>query len=345
MPKLLIKALLFLSPYLALTTVSLCLPLNFFTFRCWEALNVFQQNSILSGPFYPYQKMAMLEEGDLGHGTPYAVKKSVFWETDRYGYRTAPSDSAPDIVIVGDSFAVGSGLSQSEILSELVAKKTGRTVYPYAPRDLNGFLGEARFQAAPPTVVIFEQAERSIAAIPKLVPAKGPAPVGAKTRPVLRQAAILMDATKRLTSIKWLCARIANPTVGYRYGGMFFLDKDSTDVDFNRPAVRRAVDSIIGYHEYFRNRGIKFLFLPVPNKETVYSDFLPSKRPSTFLRRVEKELQDHGVAVLDLLGPYSKCKENGSLPYHADDTHWNRIGVTIAADLIARSLGGSIDVK
>src|SRR4051794_35854432 len=87
-------------------------PPNLFSFRAWEALTPFTPG-VFSGPFYPSQKIHLTEYGDLGVGTGYAVPKNVIFATDGYGYRYnhEPRDRY-DVVIVGDSFTVGSSLSQ-----------------------------------------------------------------------------------------------------------------------------------------------------------------------------------------------------------------------------------------
>lgn len=136
------------------------LPINFFTFRVWEAL-VAQR--FYSGHFYPNMKISMLEVGDLGHHTPFAVKKRVEWETDRYGFRKHDSGvNRYRVVIIGDSNIDGSGLTQDDTLFEVLGRRLKCGVYPFTNGNI--FTSE-RFRDNPPEVVILESIERSISAL------------------------------------------------------------------------------------------------------------------------------------------------------------------------------------
>ena len=58
-------------------------PLEWTTFRCWEALRVDQDLLVQPGPFYANQQMSRIEVGDLAPHTADAVPKKVVWQTDR----------------------------------------------------------------------------------------------------------------------------------------------------------------------------------------------------------------------------------------------------------------------
>ena len=80
-------------------------------------------------------EITKIEEGDLAHHTRFAIKKKVKWMTDRYGYRKQNTDRKKhEVVIIGDSNIAGSGLTQEEILSEVLEEQLKDSVYPYAPR-------------------------------------------------------------------------------------------------------------------------------------------------------------------------------------------------------------------
>ena len=136
------------------------LPINFFTFRLYEALKV---EKILPGSFYPNMKVSMVETGDLGHHTKYAVKKNVEWETDRYGYRKKDTGvNRYQVVIVGDSNVVGSSLNQPDMISEVLERRLKISAYPFTGDD---FLNTKRFIDNPPDIVILESIERNIPAL------------------------------------------------------------------------------------------------------------------------------------------------------------------------------------
>ncbi|MGB9628950.1 MAG: hypothetical protein ACPL6D_09830, partial [Thermodesulfobacteriota bacterium] len=126
-----LKLALFLLPILTALTVELfVLPMDFFTFRVWEAIVVRKFKNLFTGPFYPNINLTKVEEGDLTHHTKFSKKKKVKWITDRYGYRKINTNGPFRIVIAGDSNIAGSGLSQEETLSEVLENQLKVKVYP-----------------------------------------------------------------------------------------------------------------------------------------------------------------------------------------------------------------------
>ncbi len=170
--KFILRSILFLSPFLlALGIEVFILPVDFFTFRVWEALRVRKFELLLPGPFYPDTRVSKEEEGDLAHHTPYAVKRKVVWVTDAHGYRNEDSGRFPyEIVIVGESEIVGNGLTQDEILSEVLERRMNTGVYALAPGSMNSFLRQGRFAGHPPRVLILARPERLIIDLPRMRP-------------------------------------------------------------------------------------------------------------------------------------------------------------------------------
>ena len=141
MRKFLAKSTLFLLPFVLAIGIELfILPIDFFTFRVWEALVIRKYRNSLPGQFYPNMEVTKIEEGDMAHHTKFAYKRKVKWITDRYGYRKQNTNrSKHQVVIIGDSNIAGSGLTQEDILSEVLEKKLKVGVYPLSPGRL-GYL-------------------------------------------------------------------------------------------------------------------------------------------------------------------------------------------------------------
>ena len=109
------------------------------------------------------------EEGDLGHHTKYSVKETIQRITDSYGYRKKRSDRLKyEVIIIGQSEIYGDGLTQKEMLSEVLEDKLSLGVYPFAPAGVNGFLKEERFLFHPPEIVILSSMERAVFYLPPL---------------------------------------------------------------------------------------------------------------------------------------------------------------------------------
>lgn len=337
MKKIVVKLLLLALPFLVISAICAQLPLNRFSFRVWEALAVHKRNAILTGPFYPNRRITMLEEGGLGHGTPFAISKPATWETDQYGFRKQPDPRHPEIVVIGDSNIVGSNLTQDQTIAEVLQKRLGRCVYPYAPSDINRYLRDPRFRSQPPQVVIFEHFERDMLRIAPLRISKRPYGRTLDV-PALIYPAIIFDRAVKLEPYFFLRSRIDGSRLGYRYCSQFFLQGDSVTSTADAADIERTVSILKGYSDYFRQNNITFVYMPLPNKETIFHDLLPSRRQSHILEQVLAKVADEGVVVIDLLQAYQEARNRGAPPYHVDDDHWNEQGVTIAAKLLEHSL-------
>jgi len=134
MKGLLLKFLVLAAPFVALLGIELfVLPIDFFTFRAWEAL-VTKYFRPADGIFYPNMHLIKTEHADkLGFSDPNP--KRVEWFTDQYGSRQRPREREPeryDIVIVGDSNIAGSYFNQKDTIAEVLARKCGCEPIPTA---------------------------------------------------------------------------------------------------------------------------------------------------------------------------------------------------------------------
>lgn len=111
------------------------LPIDFFTFRVWEAALASPER--YPGPYYP--NISVLKENEYGDyyrmGTRYKKSKRVEWQIDNFGWRNRPEvEQRPhyDVVLLGDSNIVGSYLDQKDTLAEVLMREAFGTVYSYA---------------------------------------------------------------------------------------------------------------------------------------------------------------------------------------------------------------------
>src|ERR1051325_6693346 len=154
------KLALFLLPLMALCLVELfLLPINFFTFRCWEAVYDAHQRIGLPGPFYPNQHIIMYEAGDK-LGFRDNDRQIVEWFTDEYGFRNRPSGCVPeryDFVLLGDCNIAGTGLDQRDTLAEVLVRKSSCTAYSYgSSHSMSYFWSDPRFLSHPPKTIVAE---------------------------------------------------------------------------------------------------------------------------------------------------------------------------------------------
>lgn len=329
------------------------LPIHQFTFRVWESLAVKRSFGVLKGQFYPNVEVQKAEEGDLAYYTHCAVKKDVTWFTDTYGYRKASSRvKRYPLVIVGDSNIAGSSLSQEELLSEVLEKKLGKSVYPLAGERLRALFQHDFLKKNLPDIVILESIERDIP--DGLSPLKradvqrssriDKAGEAMRTNPILQNIAIVLDRIFKGNMLSYLRARINGTGPSLRRVGsstecpVLFLQ----GVAANRPSSDERVEKTAGrlkeYKDLLDKQNIRFIFLPIPNKETILYRYLHTDEPD-FLQRLTKRLGELKIEVVDTQKAFNDFYEKtGTFPYHTDDTHWNGLGVSITAELLAQQI-------
>ncbi|TAN85166.1 MAG: hypothetical protein EPN14_01380 [Gallionella sp.] len=126
-----------LLPFLLLLLAELfVLPIDFFTFRVWEA--ALAEPYRYPGPFYPNLHVRKERE----YGDRYRLDsrsrveaKPVEWFTDAYGWRNRPEieqQDKYDVVVLGDSNIVGSFLDQGDVLAEVMGARSKKVVYSYS---------------------------------------------------------------------------------------------------------------------------------------------------------------------------------------------------------------------
>lgn len=113
-------------PWLVLAGLeTLVFPLDKFTFRAWEAVQVNVLTQALPGPFYPDLDREFLEANDQDPARNKILRNR--WVTDRYGQRNRQLPQPGEVygVVVGDSNIAGCSLDQSQLLSEELRRQTG----------------------------------------------------------------------------------------------------------------------------------------------------------------------------------------------------------------------------
>jgi len=146
------------------------------------------------------------------------------------------------------------------------------------------------------------------------------------------------------------------------------LDDGNTINDFRGaiPLSRSELDGLQRKLEdnarEFERMNIPYLVVIVPNKNTVYDEFLPDSirkfRPATRLDQLIAHLREHSSArVLDLRDVFRRARGGHPL-YWKTDSHWNTYGAYLGYAEIVRTLsarlptlhpvsinGGQVEVK
>lgn len=354
------RLLLFLSVPLLIVLTECILPPQTFTFREWEALANYYPY-FAYGDFYPDQQISMTEYGDLGRHTPYEIPKQTTWKTDALGYRNEKYIVNPDIILTGDSFFAGSSLTQDSIVGYQLQRmldtiRPGSTVYNMAPEGfekLNYYLRSGIFQK--PKIILFEMLERNI---PQLYTSNLEEGLSFKNRLRNRiinflpyQVPMYMDRIIKLSLLRYVSAKI-NPAEWKNHTAsavalkkenllhpkMLFYKNGAQD-DNDRPEVySNAVTVLRSYKTYCEKRNIQFIFVALPDKETVYYDQVDKDRKQpVFLFKLDSILRKNNISTVDVLTTYNQYRnaKPGEVLYQYDDTHWNAAGVRIATQALA----------
>ena len=140
---------------------------------------------------------------------------------------------------------------------------------------------------------------------------------------------------------------VPNVMIG-REGWLFFLGEDGKSLDRHFRGVEPFPDDLVDAvaRELARRqaalaaRGIAYLVVVVPDKFTIYQDYLPAwvrRMPQTPLDRLEPALTGAGVHFVDLRAPLRKAKAEQRL-YFQTDSHWNLLGATIGYRAIVNEM-------
>ena len=329
-------------PVLLYLIMEALLPATTFTFRTWEGL-LFRYNIFSYAPFYPDKKITTYSVGDLCHHTNKAVLKHESWITDKLGYRNDEFIEQPDILFIGDSFVAGSSLSQDEtIFNRLKSKLNNRKkVYNLAPCAFSKFIYYLKAGIIKkPKLIIFSGVERNV---PVSISSFNEYKIRTLGINVLKigEMNMYIDKSLKLYSLNWFQARVR----GFKGEGIPAADDSSMYFEQGKTQKHNPNDlsitaSVIkSYKDFCHKQGIRFIFMPMPDKETVYYELVPFSKQSEYLFRLDSLLRRENIETINTLGIYNNYrKTHQSILYHTDDTHWNVKATDLIATQIAKQL-------
>jgi hypothetical protein len=124
-----------------------------------------------------------------------------------------------------------------------------------------------------------------------------------------------------------------------------FVNEWSPRTRFEQDIVARR---IIGLRDGLVGRGIRFFLVIIPNKNTIYPEFMPDRferRGGTRLcDRLAARLRRAGVRVLCLEDVLRRHKRETFL-YEQRGTHWNTLGGFYSCQAILSELGGKYGIR
>jgi hypothetical protein len=297
-----------------------------------------------------YRKNARVEM-DMPHGdlkaltaAPLAQPRRVVFRTDREGFRNDGDYVPGQVVLVGDSFVVGMGDSQTDTLSSQLSRDLGIPAYNLGhPGDISDYLATVRaFRARHPgpfrgALFLFEGNDFET----KYEPAKSPgwisrwfgAYYGLFTGTDLYRVtkSLYVRATKARSIAK--SGNVLMETLAGQRMGFY---KPYVDVSLRAdyampPAMARDLVELAGQMEQ--------VFF-VPTKYRVYAPLLGKSVPAhAQWRALQRLCSQRGWRCTDLTPALSSASsellKRGEFTWWLDDTHWNRQGMAVAARVVA----------
>lgn len=337
------KFLIFISPVVLVAIIeTFVLPPHFFTLRCGEALS-FSKDLPKDGTYYPNFEISMHEKGDLMPHILQASAHATTWKTDRLGFRNDSLVSDPDILLIGDSFLLGVSLDQSQTLSRTLATMLdpNTKIYSMASFTFNEYYSlQKRGLFSKPKMIIYVQVERDIPQPFDSLSASIP-----KNKPWVRAfknsgMSVIADRLLRFYSIEAIKA----PIKGHREdmqspvdAHMYFLQGPQS-VICSKNHLEQTAKSLRSFKKYCDSQHIHFLYIPMPNKETVYYDLVPFQTQPHYLLQLDSLLCSQQIPAINTLRLYNEQRnQSPALLYQLNDTHWNANAVKlVAAEIVKR---------
>jgi alginate O-acetyltransferase complex protein AlgJ len=322
------------------------LPINFFNHRNWEALQVHSKIPHY-GPFYSNQNIESVEVGDLAFATKLAVPKKTKWITDSLGFRNNTFIKNPDIIIIGDSFIAGTSLSQEHTFTNQLSKlfNDSLQIYNLAPSNFSSFDELIKINILKkPKILIYSHVERTV---PELFVEK---PFidnqFQRSKSLIRKIKIAeeVDLFTRFYSLKWLAAKIKKSNgqgVISSTNKKFLFHKEEITATRTTTEINNSINAILSYQKYCNKNNIKFIYMPIPNKETIFFDWISLQKQPDYLKKLNQKLITNNIPIIDVLALFNLSRKNNQIVYHYDDTHWNKLGVS----LVAKCAKNQIDIK
>ena len=93
--------------------------------------------------------------------------------------------------------------------------------------------------------------------------------------------------------------------------------------------IKEGAKHLLAFKELVESQGAQLIIVVVPNKSTVYSEYLPKAflppAPERYLTPWVKAIQSAGVSIYDVTDDLMQEKNQGLL-YYRTDSHWNFLG-------------------
>jgi hypothetical protein len=300
----------------------------------------------------------MMPHGDLKALSLYTKitpePRNVIFQTDSLGYRNSKEYSGQKYLLVGDSFVVGNGTTQQEIITSQLLKKYGIDTYNLAyPGGIKEYANSVKsfkkYKNTKPKVILFLFEGNDF--------------------PLNKQRVSTPSHNRIVEKLKHYYTRF-NDTGIYRF--TYSTTQRILATKIYRGKERVEVRDIGGipvafYKEYIAvteqnllpdtsemenyiatlNNDISHIYF-IPTKYRVYYNHLNHERDKApvlpnkqweLVQLIGRKLNIPTTNLTPALVEESdRLLKEGVLTYWRDDTHWNKHGISVAAEIVKNSL-------
>jgi hypothetical protein len=323
----------------------------------------FRPSSTYSGPLY----------GDLSAMSgrkEWRETRNITFETDAYGFRnfgSAADDPRPlDLIMLGDSFGVGTGVTQEKTWSSLLQQKYHLSVYNLS---VDGHSPWQEYMTLRMEIdrlhvrrgslllwCLFEGNDLDETYLPVYE-------MGEPTSPnILERVLSPVREFRYRSPLRHFVTGQASPrekVVPREIGGtnvLFYRDyigatARTTEEIKTHTNFKQLEDTISAMSKLTAQKGLRVVTICVPDKSRIYKWMVDGSPPwsealdpSPFAEVLGEIAHREGFIFLDLTQPvYAAAHDEyvrrpGTLLWWNDDTHWNDLGHQVAAETVYRTL-------
>lgn len=279
-----------------------------------------------------------------------------------------PEASEAEILIFGDSFL---DFSRQVTLPERLNDTLPEKVFYHrflSPHQSNPFcvLSDYNITAGKPRIVIYEAVERNIpfkfdkpysdslcedkpeakqSAVDRIAKNVFPGTDEEMYRQLLKRSVFTTGLFGLSSTLKFdLFGYISQQTPVYKTGDppWLFFNKQLDDepgsyyYDYSEEEIERYCDNIAFLSSQLEEKmNMKLVFLPIPNKYTLYHSVVNDDPYFEFLPLLQAGLKARNVSCVEVYEDFLRSDEP---LYYGTDTHWNKKGVDIALKNLLETL-------
>jgi len=325
----------------------------------------FEQIRTTGPTFKPNRQISMQASGGLAYR--YVIpehrhfRKNVF-TTDKSGFRNPPM-AQPRVIVIGDSFVVGVGLSDHETIAQQLKTQLGEPVYNYGTQGADGpryFLSDRRF-GRPGEIILFMPSENHLRdlqmptandEVPKEL--RKPIPMPRILRRLRTYGSVIQESNQAINRDNGLTIFARKYYQWIRramrsYPNQITVENETAIVEtlleqsrtrrIEDKEFERIVQSYSKWQEILQQRKSRLIVAIIPETGSIYEEHFPPKAQKQIIRpslreRLQVALQQEGISTIDLYSVFRAHRE--PYLYLRDDTHWNASTVRLTAASIGK---------